>query len=171
MKKQFLEVGKVLKVHGLDGSVKVQHWCDNSSVFKNFEHVFFDAQGELKTKIRIISLKSDFVILKFSGVNSIEQAVGFIGKILFVNRSSLKLPSGRYFIQDLIGASVVDSSNPDLCYGKVTDVLNFGANDIYKIKSHEGKEILIPAINEIIIKKNLAENLIFIKPMEGLFND
>lgn len=170
MKKQFLEVGKVLRVHGLNGALKVQHWCDSSSVFKNFRHVFLNSEGSSKIKINTISLETNFVILKFFGINSIEQAATFVGKILFADRSSFKLPSNRSFIQDLIGASVVDHLNSNLCYGKLTDVLNFGANDIYKIKNANGKEFLIPAIDEIIIKKDLNKNLVFIKPMKGLFD-
>lgn len=170
MKKPFLEIGKILKTHGLNGAVKVQHWCDDSSVFKNFDHVFFDSNGEFKAKINFLSLKDSSVVLKFDGIDTIEKANQLIGKILFANRSSFNIPKGRSFIQDLIGTSVVNYLDANLCYGKITNVLNYGANDIYVVKNFDKKEYLIPVIDEIVISKDLDKNLVFIKPMEGLFD-
>lgn len=170
MNKQFLEVGKVLKTHGLHGALKVQHWCDNSYVFKNFNHIYFSADGEGKIKVNILNFKDSFVVLKFVGIDSINKAFEFVGRVLFAHRSDFKIPNNRSFIQDLIGASVVDCLDKNLCYGKIVDVLNYGANDIYKIKNSFGREFLIPVINSVVREKKLDEGLILINPMEGLFD-
>ena len=170
MKKQFLEVGKILKTCGLSGAVKVQHWCDSSYVFKNFKYVYFDSEGKLKFGLNVLSFKKNFLILKLTNINSIEQANKFIGKILFARRSDFNLLDNRSFIQDLIGASVVNHLDINLCYGTIVDVLKYSANDVYIVKSSNNKEFLIPVIDEIIVKKKLEKNLILIKPMEGLFD-
>lgn len=168
--KKFIEVGKVIRTHGISGAVKVQHWCDNALIFKQFKHLFFDCFGKLEKKIEFLSFFNDFLILKFFDLNSFEEAQKIVDLILYADRYDFKLPAGRVFIQDLIGSCVLNYLNEDICYGIIVDVMNYGANDIYKIKNNDGVEFLIPVIDEIVISKDLKRKLVFIKPMKGLFD-
>lgn len=170
MKKEFIEVGRIVRTHGLDGCVKVEHWCDDALVFRQFTYLFLDNEGKTKKQISSLKFSGNSVILKFSDINSIDFADDLVGKVLFVDRVSFKLPANRFFIQDLIGMKVVDYSDVGLCYGSVKNVLNYGATDIYVVERSDNKEILIPVIDEIVLKKDFENGLIFIKPMEGLFD-
>ena len=75
-----------------------------------------------------------------------------------------------YFFQDLIGLTVIDADNQKE-YGKINDVLQTGANDVYQIKSDEGKSYYIPAIADVVIKTDLQEGKMYIRPLEGLFDE
>ena len=75
-----------------------------------------------------------------------------------------------YFVQDIIGCEVRDI-NDGTVYGKVTDVLYTGANDVYEIKASDGKTYLMPKIDEIVKKINVYEEYILIEPMKGLFDE
>ena len=74
------------------------------------------------------------------------------------------------FVQDLIGARVIDADN-DKEYGTLTDVLRTGANDVYEITDADGKKYLAPVIDDVIIEKNTDEGYVLIRPMKGIFDD
>lgn len=168
--KKLLEVGQIVKPHGLLGAVKVQHWCDSSLVFKQFKNIYFDSFGLCAHKIEFLKFIGDCVVLKLVSLNSLDEVKNYVDSILYADRFDFNLLDGRVFIQDLLGCSVVDYLNVEKCYGVVVDVFNYGANDIYKIKNSEGLEFLIPVVKEIVINKDINNRLIFIKPMKGLFD-
>lgn len=68
---------------------------------------------------------------------------------ILVDRDSLeKLPEGVYYIADLIGLEVYTQEN--ILIGKVEDIFSTGSNDVYVVKDEEGKEKLLPGIDEVI---------------------
>ena len=103
--------------------------------------------------------------------NSIKCAKEIVGKIVYVNRNDIVLSDGMYFIQDLIGMRVYDVDDKDVYYGKVVDVLQPGANDVYRIVDDNNAERLIPVIDDVVIDVELDNNVIYIRPLEGLFYD
>ena len=92
-------------------------------------------------------------------------------KIFLFERNDIVLSDGMYFIQDLIGMRVYDVDNKDVYYGKVVDVFKPGANDVYRVVDDNNVERLIPVINDVVIDVELDNNLIYIRPLEGLFYD
>ena len=107
----------------------------------------------------------------FLGIDSIECAQEIVGRIVYVNRNDIILSDDMYFIQDLIGMHVYDVDNKDVYYGKVVDVLQPGANDVYRTVDDNGVERLIPVIGDVVIDIELDDNIIYIRPLEGLFYD
>ena len=99
-----------------------------------------------------------------------EYAAKLRDKILYMKRADAKLPDGQYFIQELIGCSVYDADDEGLCYGVLSDVSQTGANDVWHIEK-DGKEYLIPAIPPVVISTDVAEGIIKIRPLRGIFDD
>ena len=108
------------------------------------------------------------VILRLEGVTTPEQAERLRGQILYMHRDDVELEEGVYFIQDLIGLSVLDADSGEV-YGELTDVLQTGANDVYEVTGTE-RTILIPAIPDVIIETNLEAGTMRIRPLEGLLD-
>ena len=99
-----------------------------------------------------------------------EQAAALRGQMLYLDRGDLKLEKGQYFICDLIGLTVVDDDTGEV-YGECTDVSHTGSNDVYHMRTADGKEVLMPAIPSVIRKIDVDGGEIRIFPMLGLFDD
>jgi 16S rRNA processing protein RimM len=108
------------------------------------------------------------VIAKLEGVDTPEAAEKLRNKLLYMHRDDLELDEDTYFIQDLIGLEVRDADS-DKVYGKITDVMQTGANDVYVIKGDE-REYLVPAIADVIISTDVDEGFMTIRPLDGLFD-
>ena len=146
-----------MSTHGLKGDVKVEPWCDDGNFLCEFKTLYLDDNGV--EKIDVSSAKV-----------SIEQAELLRGKVLFMDRDEINLPSGKYFIQDILGLNVFDVDT-NFCYGKVTDVLKTGANDVYQITDAANKDYLIPVIKDVICEVDIDNNLMKIRPLKGIFDD
>lgn len=109
------------------------------------------------------------VLLHLEGYDTPEQAETLRNQILYLNREDVELEEGTYFIQDLIGLDVVDADNGTV-YGTLKDVLQTGANDVYVVQAEGGKELLIPAIPDVIVETNIEEHCMKIRPLEGLLD-
>lgn len=168
MVKKFLEGGKIVGTHGVRGEMRVECWCDSPQFLAQFKTLYLN-EGQEKLKVKSRAHKN-MVLMKVPGVDTIEQADLYRGKVLYINRSDIKLDKGAYFVQDMIGLSVVDS-NTDEEYGKVNDVLKTGSNDVYEMKGSDSKMYYIPAIPDIIDKVDVDDGKLYITPMKGLFSD
>lgn len=169
MLKEYLEIGKIVGTHGIRGECRVELWCDSGEFFSYFKTLYLDDKGN-----KSLTLKSrphkNIALSKIKGIESIEDAEKLIGKVLFMKREDCPLPDGVYFVQDIIGCKVQDIDNGTV-YGCVSDVMYTGANDVYEIKSENGKTYYMPKIDEIVKEMKVDEELILIKPMKGLFDE
>lgn len=170
MKKQFLEIGKIVSVHGLKGDVKVQPWCDSPDFLADFDLLYLGKNGEKPIEIEKGRVQKNMALLKIKGVDDVDSANLLRGKILYMNRDDVILEEGSYFIQDLVGLSVVDADDETISYGEITEVSETGANDVYHIKNGE-KIYLIPAIKEVVISTDIEGGVMKIRPLKGLFDD
>ncbi len=171
MKKQYLEIGKIVATHGIYGEVRVQPWCDDPALLEELDTLYYDPRGRQPLRVLQGRVHKNIVILQIDGVTTVEMAQQLRNRLLYVNRDDLVLDEGSYFIQDLIGLTVLDADTPDLCYGKVTEVFETGANDVYEITDPNGVKRLIPAIDEVVLQVNLDEAYMVIRPLKGLFDD
>ncbi len=167
-RKRFLEAGRIVATQGLRGEVRVQPWCDGPDFLLQFKGFYFD-QGETFQDIVDAHAQKNIAILHFAEVDTVEEAMKLIGKVLFINREEVTLPKGSYFEQDLLGLSVVDV-NTEKVYGKLTEVMRTGANDVYAVRDEKGKEVLIPAIPDVVKNVDLAKEIMHITPLKGLFD-
>ena len=165
--KNYLECGKIINTHGVNGVVKAESWCDSPDILASLEKIFILENGKLKKyKIADASVFKRFVLLELVGVMSLEEAEKLREKVLYLSRDDIELEEGDVFIADLIGLPVIDADSGEE-YGKLTDVINAGASDIYVIKTPTG-EAMMPAVKEFV--KNIdLEKGIFVKPIEGMF--
>ncbi len=167
MKKQYLEIGKITGTHGLKGELRVDPWCDSAAFLCRFKRLYYKDGTELA----VASAKphKNIAVIRFKGIDSIEQAEMLRGRVLYINRDDAHLPEGTSFIQDLIGLTVTDADTGEE-YGTVTEVLKTGANDVYQITKN-GRDYLIPVIPDVVIEKNIDSGYIRIRPMGGMFDD
>ena len=106
----------------------------------------------------------NIALMKIKGKDNIDDVIPLIGKVIYMNRKDCPLPDDVHFVQDIIGCQVRNIKDNTL-YGKVTDVLHTGANDVYEIKDQNGKTVLIPKIDDIVKEINVDEEYILIEPI------
>ncbi len=166
MKKEYLEAGKIVTTHGIRGEVKIMPYTDYPELLCDFERLFIGKNHEEIIVERSRTFKG-MVIAKLEGIDTPEDAAKLRNKFLYMHRDDLDLDKDTYFIQDLIGIEVSNADSGFL-YGKITDVMQTGANDVYVIKGDD-REYLVPAIPEVVISTDIDENTMTIRPLEGLF--
>ncbi len=169
MVKRYLETGKIVGTHGVKGMVRVQPWSDSGEFLAKFKYFYLDKDGEIRIKAEAVRPHGNVVLMAIKGVSSIEEAEALRGKVIYIDRKDVKLPEGRYFIDDLIGCTVLDADSGDTL-GSLTDVSQTGANDVWHI-TQNGKEYLVPAIDEVIVSVDTENSSVVIRPMKGIFDD
>lgn len=164
-----LRVGVIANTHGIKGEVKVFPTTDDPQRFKMLKDVILDT-GREKLNLEVESARffKNMVILKFKGIDNINDVEKYKGRDLLVTReNAVPLEEGEYFIADLIDLEVYDEAGARL--GILYDVMQTGANDVYVVKNEEsGREILLPAIDECVLDINMEEGKILVHLMEGL---
>ena len=168
MKKEFLEIGKFVGTHGVRGMVRIQPWSDNGEFLTQFKKFYLDG-GKTKIEMSKIAPHGNVVIAQVKGVDTIEDAEKLRNQVLYIKRDDARLPEGRYFVSEIIGAKVFDGDSGDLL-GSLTDVSPTGANDVWHIKNGD-KEYLVPAIPDVIVSVDINTDTIIIKPLKGIFDD
>jgi len=165
----FLRVGVITSTHGIRGEVKVFPTTDDINRFKTLKQVILDTGKEyLDLEIEGIKLFKQYAILKFKGIDNINDIEKYKGKDLLVTRdNAVKLEEDEYFIYDILGSKVISDEGNEL--GELTEVLTTAANDVYVVKTKEGKEILIPSIEECILNVDTEKKEIKVHLLPGLF--
>ncbi len=169
MQKQFLETGKITGTHGLKGEVRVQPWADSPEFLSEFDELYLD-KGAQKIEITASRVHKHMLIMKIKGVDCVEDAEKLRNKVLYMNRDDVELEDGAYFIQDLLGLDVIDDDSGKTL-GALDDVSETGANDVYHVKTPDGRVVLIPVIPDVVKAIDLEKNEIRIFKMKGLFDE
>ena len=167
MEKQ-LQVGVISSAHGVRGEVKVFPTTDDVTRFRQLKKVYLDTGREmLPLEIQNVKFFKQFAILKFKGIDNINDIEKYRGKSLMIDREdAVDLEEDEYFIADMIGMKVCTEDGSE--FGTLKDVMETGANDVYIIDSLEHGEVLIPAIRECILDVDMDEERMTIHLMEGL---
>lgn len=163
-----LEIGQIVNTFGIKGFVKVNPFVDDILRFDDLKKVYLKRNKELKEmKVEEVKYHKNMVLLKLKGIDRVEEAELLRNSYLEVDReNAIELQEGEYFIADLLGINVFTEDGNSL--GKLEDIFNTGSNDIYVVKTEEGKQILLPAISEVIKEINLTESKIVVHLLEGL---
>lgn len=169
MKKQYLDSGKIVGTHGIKGEVRIEPWCDSPEFLCAFKKLYLDEKGQTFIEVKSRPHKN-ITLAKIKGVDTIEAAEKLRGKIIYINRDDITLDEGVNFVQDLIGLEVRDAENGTV-YGKITDILRTGANDVYEITDSNNKKYLAPVIDEVVEEINVDGGFVLIRPMKGIFDD
>lgn len=164
---QYLSIGQIVNLHGVQGEVKVYPLTDDMQRFKKLNEVYLEVDSELKVfAITQVKMLKNMVVLKLDGIDTAEAALKLKGCYLKVDRQkAVKLPKDNYFICDLIDIEVFDMTGELL--GRVADVIQTGSNDVYIVKNESG-EILIPALKSVFKEINIQDRKIIVDLPEGL---
>ena len=108
----------------------------------DFDTLYLD-KGKTAMEVTRAFPHKNVVVMKFQGIDKIEQAQPLIGKILYLDRDDAELEEGLYFIQDIIGLTVKDADTGEI-YGKITDVYQNGASDVLNTDIDAGEMIIRP---------------------------
>lgn len=163
-----LQVGIITTTHGVRGEVKVFPTTDDPTRFKKLKNVILDT-GKEKLDLEIAGVKffKNMVILKFKGIDNINDVEKYRKMPLFVTRdNAVELKKDEYFIADLIDMEVWTDEEEHL--GTLTDVMQTGANDVYVIGTEFGEELLIPAIHDCVKEVDVKEGRMRVHLLPGL---
>ncbi len=162
------QVGVITSTHGIKGEVKVFPTTDDAGRFKRLNEVILDTGKERITlEIEGVKFFKRLVILKFKGIDNIDDVQKYRQKSLYVTRqNAVRLGRDEYFIADLMGLRVIDENEQEI--GVLKDVMETGANDVYVIEMTDGKELLLPAIKQCVLQVNIEEGYVKVHVLEGL---
>ena len=163
----YFRVGVIANTHGIRGEVKVYPTTDDPKRFKGMKEILLDTGHEL-LPLEVASARffKNLVILKFKGIDNINDIEKYKGRDLLVSReNAIPLEEGEYYIADIIGAKVVTDEGED--FGELVDVLTTGANDVYVVK-HDGKEVLLPVIPDCVLNRDMEQKIVTVHIMKGL---
>ena len=165
-----LQVGIITSTHGVRGEVKVYPTTDDPRRFRRLKEVVLDTGREkLNLAIEGVKFFKQFVILKFKGLDNINDIEKYRQKSLYVTRkNAVRLQRDEYFIADLIGLKVQDEDGKEL--GTVKDVIETGANDVYEVEMADGKSLLLPAIKQCILNVDVENGTMQVHVLEGLLD-
>lgn len=171
MKKNQLEIGRIINTHGIRGEVKVMPLTDDPRRFERLAWVYINDNHTLKKfYIQRVKYQKNNVIVKFKELDSINDAEPFRNCMLVIDREmAVDLPPDTYFICDLIGLQVKTDQGQEL--GEIIDVMSAGGNDVYVVKGSSEKEILIPAIKQVVLKVDIEQGFVIVKLLEGLMDE
>ena len=160
-----LEIGQVVNTHGVRGELKIMPWCDDPAIYDELEYFYIDGR---RYDIKRTRFHKNCEIVAVEGIDNINDAELLKNKIVTVEREALgELPEGTYYIADLIDCMVINNDTQSQV-GKVVDVFSTKANDVYVVKTEEGREILIPAIKNIIVSIDIKSKKIIVNNLEEL---
>lgn len=168
MEQDLLRVGVISNTHGIKGEVKVFPTTDDIERFNDLREVLLDTGKELiPLKITEVKFFKNLAILKFDGVDSINDIEKYKGKDLLITREqAVPLAENEYFICDLVGCIVVTESGEPV--GELTDVLQTGANDVYLVTAPDGEEILIPVTEECVKEVSIEQKKVVVHLLEWI---
>ena len=163
-----LEIGQIVNTFGIKGMVKVKPFTDDIKRFDNLKTVYIEKNNTQKEyEIEEVKYHKDMVLIKFKDVDTVEQAELLRNAYLTISRDSAeKLEEGRYYIVDMLGLEVY--TDEQVLLGILDDIFNTGSNDIYVVKDKQGKQILLPAIQDVIKQIDMENRKMIVHLLPGL---
>ncbi len=164
----FLEVGQIVNSYGIKGFFKVVPFTDDITRFDNLKNIYIEKNKKMeKVEIEEVKYQKNLVLLKIKGIDDINDTEQYKNCYLKIERKdAVELPEDTYFIADLIGIEVY--TNQGELLGNIVDIFPTGSNDVYVVKDELGKQILLPAIGEVIENVNVKERKMIVKLIPGL---
>ena len=163
---KYLRIGKIVNTQGLKGELRIIPLTDDINRFNNLKYVLIDDEKLIRADIEYAKQHKNFVLLKFKGIDDINDAEKYKNYYILVEReNAIKLPEGSYFIGDIIGLDVYETNDNYL--GKLTDIITTGSNDVYVVKNGDS-EVLIPALKTVVKKMGIDDGKMVVELPEGL---
>ena len=167
---EWATIGIIVAPFGLQGELKVFSLSDIPDRFTALDIVYVGPQHTRFSVKKVRSHKGSLVLLTLAGIDNANAAETLRNNDLFIPVDDLaELPTDSYYQHDILGLHVLTLEDRDL--GIVEDIMQTGSNDVYVIKDSNGKQVLIPAIKQIVKRIDLSAKRIYIDPIRGLLND
>ena len=168
MDKRYIECGKIINTHGCKGGLKIEPWCNTSKDFSSLKRLFIQKKDNfIEYTVTKSSIFKQFIVLELKEVQDMDTALNLKDTILYALREDFQLDENEFFLADLIGIDVIDAENGTV-YGKVKDIINRGASDIYVIDTPNGEK-MIPAVKEFIVSIDINKG-VFVHVIDGLLD-
>ena len=161
MKKQYLEAGRIVNTHGVRGEVKIEPWADDASFLTRFKRFYLDGKP---VAVRSVRVHKTMCIAALEGIRDVNEAMALKGKVLFIDRDDARLPKGTVFLQDILGAKVVDEAGTEL--GVLAEVLPAPAASVYVVRGE--REILITDVPAFILDKDADRGVVTVRLIDGM---
>jgi len=165
---ELLEIGRIVRSHGLTGRVKAVSYLESQEVLDNLTEVWIGRKVQEKVKLPLgsVQAKGECFILKFGGIEDQDAASKLVGSSLWIPLEKMKkLPDGQYYWREIIGLQVITEEGQIL--GRIDSVFPTGSNDVYVCRGGE-KEILLPAIEDVVRKIDIGCKTIVVRLLKGL---
>lgn len=161
MQKHFFLIGEILKPQGINGEVKLKTYTEDLENLCNVEALYIKKNDDfIKIEVEYARLQVGDAIFKFVNIDDRNTAETLRGTLLYINREDASpLADGEYYINDIIGFNIEDNHGNFI--GKLKEVLNHGASDIYVLKN-ENTEILMPALKKLLLNTDLEKGIIIV---------
>jgi len=167
-KKTYIECGKIINTHGCFGGVKLESWCDSPEILAKMKRIYLFEAGEYREiKVKKASVFKQFVLFDLEGITDMDSAIALKNTVVYADRRDFKLEKGAYFIVDIIGCDVIDADSGRV-YGKLKEIVNRGASDLYVVTTETG-EVMVPVVDEFVAKVEVGK-AIYLRPIEGMFD-
>jgi 16S rRNA processing protein RimM len=163
-----IAVGRITKSVGIKGEIRVSMLTDSPKRFAKLKAVWCGPDETTAVRFSILSMRIEpsAVVLRLKEIDSRSLADEHRGEYLFIENKDIVAPArGSYFIHDIIGMNVVTEAGEEV--GSVRDVMELPANDVWVVAAGT-KELLIPAIKEVIRRVDLKSRTVVIRPLEGM---
>ncbi len=168
---EWVTIGRIVALFGIRGEVKVVPQTDIPNRFNQLREVFLGPNHQRFRVTKASAYKENLIVLRLAGLESANAAEALIGQDITIPLAEIPaLPADQYYIHDLIGLRVESITGQHL--GVIADILTTGANDVYLVReTGSGREILVPAVKEVVKHVDIAAGVVILDPLPGLFDD
>lgn len=168
MKNKYIECAKIINTHGCYGGIKLESWCNTPEILASLKKIYIRRGADyVEAKVQKASVCKQFVIMNLDTVKSMDEALALKDTVVYALREDFELEDGEFFITDLKNLDVIDTRNGRI-YGKLAEVINRGASDIYVVNTPSGEK-MIPAVPEFIDSIDINKG-IYVTPIEGMLD-
>ena len=159
----FIEIGKIVNTHGLRGHLKVEPWCDGIEIFEYLDKVYIKSK---EYKIESVKPHKGVFLLKLEALDDINDAEKLKGSIILALDDDMPpLEDGVYYIKDILGLKVYNNGK---YLGEIYDWIETGSKNVYAVKRDGSKDVLFPAVDEMIEKIDTKKGEMYVNLPEGL---
>lgn len=165
-------IGKIVSVKGLKGEVRVNSYSDEDG-FEGLETIILSRNSKEKAEYKIekVGYQGAQVLLKLKGIDDRTLAEGLVGNDIFITEDELRiLPDDTYYLRDLIGCDCFDVKE-NVLIGKITDVIQNSAQDIYEVELTTGNKTYIPAVKEFVKNVDIDNKHVDFDLIPGFIDD
>ena len=170
MKNNYISVGKILNFHGVQGEAKLGYSKNREEFLSQLKQVYVQSGGDYSPlEIVRIRFTPKCAIIKFKGIDTLNDILEYKNKLLFVEESIARenLEEDEFLIDELVGLDVYDD---DKKVGAVVGVSNNGASDLLSVRTHGDKVSLVPFVKAIVLSVDIKNRRIQINNIEGLLS-